>query len=1006
MKRNLAVAALLAALTGCASLSPRFGQEVANAFAHDEMRKLETRSVELYYPAKDREAALRALTRLESCLEQLRKLPLSRTPRRKVLAYLTSAQFNNAYVFPQIIGFEQHMLLPNNFSLDLFNWFELGLTGVGDVSCHEAVHYVQLQQTEGVYELFNQLGGNVFAPNTVMETWFLEGLATYYEGRLGGDVGRSRNPMWRGMFLAGVAARNGELHPGDLNPGNRDLLPFGGNYLTGMHFVEYLARKYGEKRLWQLVHEQANSIFSPVLLSFRFNWVYGKHLGTLFDEFVEATRAELKGRVRPSGQRILNPDVGFIARIAGSRSDGAVASLSAGREQLVTLQVHEANGQVRFSRAMTPLLMPRPFITVHPVQVSGLSFSADGKRLYLVTADVAHDGAETSRLLELDAANGELQRKWDLGSALGGAVTPDGKGYVFVAMVGHDTNLARLDLDTGHREPLTRLTATSLGALGVSPDGTRIAFSRRVEDGFDLWLREADGTLVPLTHDVAFDYFPSWLDDQRILFLREVDGRLQAHVMDFNDRSLKPVTEAPFVAFDPVALGPDRVAFLNREAWGWTLDTMALPPPAPAPSPARLEEPSTPDAATAPEAVASAEAPGTPSDTAPATPAAPEAATSPAAARDAQPTTAQLPEGAVDRPYSPTDHLFWPTLHVPWLLPSLQTRDDVVRVGVSVGVSLQGTDRLGLHTWSLNASYDTLDQAPSVSAGYGNYQLAPWYFQATAARQVFRNVTEISGTLSASRSFWTTPVLIGLEARNRQERQADGTVSTVRLVGPTVGFSYFAGESTPYAGLRRGIGVALGATAYPRWLGSDQHMADLSGSLEGFVPLPGLARQSLALELRGRWLPGAPERLLQVGGTGRNSLTATLNGQPGEAAPDVTLPGGVSFVEPLRGYEDHALRATAAAIGGARYRYPFIIDRGFASLLYVFPSLFFRQVEAEAFVTAAYLNTENPWHRVAGGAVRLRMTLGSVLPTTIFYQYAQRFDDDLGGLHFFGLVFQ
>jgi hypothetical protein len=362
----------------------------------------------------------------------------------------------------------------------------------------------------------------------------------------------------------------------------------------------------------------------------------------------------------------------------------------------------------------------------------------------------------------------------------------------------------------------------------------------------------------------------------------------------------------------------------------------------------------------------------------------------------------------VDRPYNPTDHLFWPTLHVPWIFPTAQVTEDVVRLGFNAGLSLQGSDRLGMHSYSLNASYDSMDRSPSVSAAYGNFQLAPWFFQASAAREVFRNVTELRGTLVAPRSFWTTPVLIGFEALQRYEARPNGTEAVVRLVGPTVGFSYFAGEATPYAGTRRGLGISLGATAYPRVLGSSMDMADLSGELEGFVPLPGLSRHTLSLDLRGRWLPGAPAGLLQVGGVrGGGPLTGTWMSQPpGEAGPNVLLPGGISFVEPLRGYEDYALRATAAAIGGARYRYPFIIDRGFASLLWAFPSLFFRQVELEAFGQAAYLDTETPWHRVAGASVRLRMTLGSVLPTSLFWQYAHRFDDGLSGFHYFGMAFE
>ena len=52
------------------------------------------------------------------------------------------------------------------------------------------------------------------------------------------------------------------------------------------------------------------------------------------------------------------------------------------------------------------------------------------------------------------------------------------------------------------------------------------------------------------------------------------------------------------------------------------------------------------------------------------------------------------------------------------------------------GVSLQGSDRLGLHNYALNLGYETSDPGPTFSMGYGNYQLAPVYLQLTLSRVV------------------------------------------------------------------------------------------------------------------------------------------------------------------------------------------------------------------------------------------------------------------------------
>lgn len=58
---------------GCAFVTPRFPQNIQASFARDEMRKLTTESLELYYPAQLRGAALRMASRLEGCVARLQE---------------------------------------------------------------------------------------------------------------------------------------------------------------------------------------------------------------------------------------------------------------------------------------------------------------------------------------------------------------------------------------------------------------------------------------------------------------------------------------------------------------------------------------------------------------------------------------------------------------------------------------------------------------------------------------------------------------------------------------------------------------------------------------------------------------------------------------------------------------------------------------------------------------------------------------------------------------------
>src|SRR5262249_16908025 len=142
----------------------------------------------------------------------------------------------------------------------------------------------------------------------------------------------------------------------------------------------------------------------------------------------------------------------------------------------------------------------------------------------------------------------------------------------------------------------------------------------------------------------------------------------------------------------------------NREAWNWTLDTAPL-------------------AATT-----------TLSTTSAATPEAPPEQLSP------PPLPRERPEVVLsDEPYKAAENLLVPNFHVPWaqpellIFPGMGGGSSIALWGIAAGLSLSGSDRLGLHNYALNASYDSLIQGPSVSFGYGTTVAAPWWLSATAS---------------------------------------------------------------------------------------------------------------------------------------------------------------------------------------------------------------------------------------------------------------------------------
>ncbi len=1025
---------------GCAFVTPRFPQDIQTSFARDEMRKLTTESLELYYPAQLRGAALRMASRLEGCVARLREQTWRKKRRDRVLVYLTSSNFNNAYVVPDYVSTPQQMVMPAHLTLELFHLFNLGEVDVGDVACHEAVHYVQLQQDDGVWGFLNLVTGGLFQPNSYTESWFLEGLATYYEGRFEKDAGRPHSPIWRGWFDAVVQAKGGRLNPGYLSPEQRALDPFGGNYMTGMHFVEYLAKQYGESRLWKLIDEQGGSLAPPLAVTLRFKRVYGRDIGSLFEEYTHALRRELSVRERPATQQRWVADATYFSRLAAHAGSGITATVGVGRERYTRLAVREADGRVRFERPLVDLLPLRRWVLGSATLVSGMSFSRDGAWLYLVMADLNVEGGYTARLWKVDARTGDVVRLWDDVSGMGGSITPDETAYVYVHVDGDTANVVRLDLETGAREPLTSFGAsTSVGPPAVAPDGMRVVFPLSGTSGWDLVLREADGSLRWLTRDGHFNYSPRWLDDERIVFLREHEGRLQAHVLTVATREVVRITDAPHLVMDVNPVSRDEVVFLNRDGLDFTIDRAPLAPIAPevaaAPTassgseePAPASVATTPameeDGAAAPQApppeaergfiafptpegVASEPPSGLPEDeTPPSTPTpddAPKALAGLDAPVEAPPDPGAELEILSDKPYSPLERFFIPEFRLPYLFAAANpdNADEAYALG---GLALAGQDRLGFHAYSLLLSFDSREDAPSISLAYGNANLAPWYIQVSGARIRQNERTDFQATAFASRSFWTTPVTLGVLALRRKYDATDRfPVLDTTLIGPELSASYFAGDATSYGGTQRGLGLNGAVGVYPGAFLRDSTVGDLRLELEAFLGgLPFTGRDNLRLTVAGRFLPGAPSGLLQVGGLSAGQVWFSSRESQQTAPLPLQLQPGVAFSEYLRGYEDLEIRARNALIGSATYQYRVPIDYGWASTLWLFPSFFVRELGFDAF--GALARTDGRAHHAAvGGSASLRLTFGQAVPVSLYYQYAYRFEPGLDHLHLIGL---
>jgi hypothetical protein len=960
---------------GCATATPRFSQELATAFAQDDMRRLETDDVELYYPAAHREAAERVARRATECLRRFRELQRTERPRERALLFLTSANFNNAYVTGQAIGEPLHSVNPLQTSLELLHWYGLSGAAADDVSCHEMFHFAHFEQVEAFWKVVNTVVGPVVPSQIFLERWFTEGVAQYYEGRITRPVGRPNSPLYRGSFESFVASRGGSLSPGDLSTNQRELFPYSGAYLTSLPFVEWLVSTYGEDALWELMDRQGRAFFAPFAVSLRFNDVYGKALGDLVSAWSKSLERAHMERPRPPTQKVLRNALGQLARVAVHGPSGTIALVHSGPEQVPMLRILEKDGTVRAEQHLVRLFPTREWVQVGPVTMSGLSFTADGKFLFLMNEDLISRGDTRTQLWKLDASTGDVVQVWqDVGRAQGGAVMPNGKQYVFIDFVAGRSRLASFDLETARVTVLFEPPpAVAVSSPAVSADGTRLVFSQLDGNGWNLRLREADGTVRALTDDGAFNYGAKWIDETHVSVTRVADGRLQAHRLAVDSGRLERLTNAPFTMLDAWPT-EGSVVFVNREGITWSIDR----------APAEVLQVVKEGAVIAQADV----------------PAAPDATTPPLA----PPPFPDSPALKItdDHEYSGLDHLFVPQLRLPGalVLPRLNSDGSITWV-TTLYASLSGKDRLGRHNWALNGSFNFPDRQWTASVEYVNQQLAPWQLGLFASRDAVTDPVAPgafwTASISGSRTFFTVP--LSFTARALVDETFDpGRPSILqKYFGPEVSASYSAGESTAYGGFQRLFAVSGTARAYPAAFGSDRNVFDLRGALSFAIPMPLSQRHSFVASIVGRGLPGSPAGALRVGGQAQGiSIYQSQTSVDAPRGPGGYLPG--SLAEAVRGYDDFTLRTEGVGIATARYRFNFIIDRGTSSILWLFPSFFVRQFDVEAFGSGA-LTVQGQWLRAAGGAASFRFNVMDVIPFSLTYQYAWRFDFARGGLH-------
>jgi hypothetical protein len=963
------------ALGACGGVQRRFPDEVQASLADSELRRLETDRFIIYYPANRRAEVDRFVVRAERCVEVLRASAMVHTGPwlDKMVIAMPDVALNNAFVIPDYLGYEHVSIIPLTATLDFSTEFGL-VPDPGYIACHELTHYVQLEQVRGFWRYADAIFGHLYTPQLGYDPWFLEGLATHYEARLSPGVGRPTWPIFTGMFAAAYAGV--QLDGGDMSEHGR-LAPVGHHYLVGSMFVRFLAEVYGEKPLWVTIRDQARAL-TGWLFAGTFKAGYGKSFAKLIDEFNTWSATTFPVRQRPAEQRTL-ARLGNDARYARGR-DGTEAWVADDVDAPPRLTVRDAGGAVLAEINLVGLVPPRTLVQASPLLVSGLSVTANGGEVWLTVID-ADTTYQVPRLLRWRRGESSLTEiSHELGP--GATIDPSGAIYYYCAVDGDRWSLAAWDVQRGQRKTLLDM-APGTYALGaqVSPDGARLVANVWDGTAFVAWV--IDAATGARQSVIRGDGTPVWdasfADDGRVMYLGVIDRRFQLMVDG------EPVTDAPYAVL-AAREAHGTIRFLNRDGWDWTLDEVAGPrPKAPPPEPE----------------VAAVE---------------PPAAELPAAESPSAAAPSAVPSVLSDQPYSPFEHLLFPQLRSPTILSYSSGTPHV-------GVVLGGGDRLDMQRWSI-AGYvqpasDISDQLHwGADAAYLNMMLAPWQIYAAAGFVDWVDPVATDDpdvTLTEERRTRDAQLTLSRLWRGTLQTQLSGiyTEDTYRLpgqrpsdpLGPPVrrelggaglSLAWVWGDATAYTGRRRVLTGNAAAAYYPRSLSSFAgDIYDTGGALGTVLPLPFGRRHTLSARLRGRALVSSDNvGLLQLGGeSGVGSLfsASSVATEPPSFDSD-RFPPNLRFIEVLRGYEDYAITTDRAAIGDLSWRYPLIIDRGFAATFGFLPASYVSQIDFELFAAGAF-DQRQDLHAAAGALIDVRLTVLR-LPFVVAYQIARRLRDD------------
>ena len=975
--RGAVVRGLLAALVALIALALPFGRRAEAAFDPAlRFYTIETEHFRITYHTGLEQVAQHVANTCESIYDNMTEA-MGYAPKKDKTEVLLVDNSESANGSASALPYNAIRLLvtaPEDFSPlgDVDDWYL-------ELVTHEYTHVLHTDHIRGIPALVNTVLGKTMAPNQVQPRWILEGYGVYFESART-SAGRLRNSMWDMFMRTDVLDDN--LASLDQISNVVRRWPQGNIfYLYGSHFIQWIARTYGEKALRQVAYDYGGQLI-PWGIQRTIRRATGKTYDELYPLWIESMKREYGAQAAEVRRRGIREGVrlthhGQIARYPRWIPDNAWPEHAGGllyyrdgqhdRPGLFALDVtRDASGRVaprrreglrarrahehRVVRELPPRRRPRlRRRRVLPERLPLRRPRADGAgaeeplRRARRKARPAHR-ARDARLRSHDVPRRPSRR-----------LHPEQGGDAL------DPYRRSRPTGVSNVRPLvpTAFLEQSFTPRW-SPDGTHVAYSVWKRGGYrDIrYVDVRDGTSREITNDRAVDGSPSFSADGKWLFFHsDRTGIMNVYAYELATGRLKQVTNVLTGAYSPEP-SPDgkTLAYVGYGKNGFDLYAMPLGP---------LDGSTWLDA---PEYV------------------------------DTHPT----PPPVTNRRWEPKPYSPWRTL----LPRRYGVQITPGNFGQAVIVDAAGSDIAGLHGVSATSTVELEKPEIQGSLGY-SYVGLPVDFSAS----VFRSITPRAGyaigqykpTIIQETAGVTTSLAYAQpKAFDGRSYVVSHTVSRVganlpmpadkldpyetpsipvRGLASTMHFGYAFSNAERYLwsiGPERGYSLNLNFDITDPLLGSDFAGFATNGDFSTYFLMPWLKHHSLALHAGGGTSGGSfPGRgAFFVGGFVDLPVVDTVR--------NFLIQGGIT----LRGYAPVAVAGRSYALGNAEYRFPIVnIDRGDSTL-----PIFLNRISGSVFVdygSAFDVFRDARFKTGVGGELWFDTLLGYVAPFTFRVGYAK-----------------